>query len=98
MTQRSPALVVVLTIITFGIYALVWYVTTKNEMNTKFDAQIPTAWLLIIPFVNIYWIWAYSAGVEKVTKQPAATTFLLLFLISIVGLPVTQSNFNKIPG
>ena len=34
MTQRSPALVVVLTIITFGIYALVWYVTTKNEMNT----------------------------------------------------------------
>lgn len=97
MTQRSPVLVVVLSIITFGIYALVWYVTTKNEMNTKFGAEIPTAWLLIVPFVNVYWIWTYSVGVEKVTKQPAATTFLLLFLVGFVGMPVTQSAFNKVP-
>ncbi len=56
MQQRSPFLVFLLSLITFGIYGIVWYVKTKNEMNAR-GAQIPTAWLLIIPIVNIYWLW-----------------------------------------
>ncbi len=53
MKNRSPIAVFLLPMFTFGIYGLVWLVKTKNEMNSL-GAKIPTAWLLIIPFVNLY--------------------------------------------
>ena len=97
MQHRDPIMVVVLTIVTFGIYGLWWYATTKGEMNDK-GAEIPTAWLIIIPIVNIYWIWKFCEGVETVTggglSGPVA--FLLLFFIAIIGIPVVQSSLNKI--
>ncbi|GAI30384.1 unnamed protein product, partial [marine sediment metagenome] len=37
-------------------------------MNAK-GAQIPTAWLIIIPFVNIWWYWKFCEGVELVTNK-----------------------------
>jgi len=46
-------MVIVLSLLTLGIYVLVWFVKTKREMNTK-GAEIPTAWLIIIPIINIY--------------------------------------------
>jgi hypothetical protein len=97
MTTRSPLNVVLLTLITCGIYGIVWYVQTKEEMN-RLGAAIPTAWLLIIPLVNFYWIWKYAEGVQLVTKgaQSAVTIFLLLLVCGIVGMPVTQSAFNSI--
>ena len=97
MQQRSPFLVFLLSLITFGIYGIVWYVNTKNEMNAR-GAQIPTAWLLIIPIVNIYWLWKYSEGVELVTKKDMSTAvaFILLFLLGIIGAAIIQSKFNSI--
>ena len=49
----NVALVYLFSIITFGIYAIYWIVSTKNEMN-KLGAKIPTALLLFVPIVNIY--------------------------------------------
>lgn len=42
MQQRDPLKVFFLSLITVGIYAIVWYVKTKDEMNAR-GAQIPTA-------------------------------------------------------
>ena len=97
MTKRSPISVVLLALITCGIYGIVWYVQTKGEMN-RLGASIPTAWLLIIPFVNLYWVWKYAEGVQLVTKgaQSAVTIFLLLLFCGIIGMPVTQSAFNSV--
>jgi hypothetical protein len=68
MKPRNPALVIIFSIVTLGIYALYWFVKTKREMNS-IGVSIPTAWLIIIPFVNIYWLWKYCDGVEVVTKE-----------------------------
>ena len=97
MKQRSPIAVFFLSLITIGIYAIVWEVKTKNEMN-KLGAEIPTAWLLIIPFVNIYWTWKYSQGVEKVTqgKISGILAFILLYLLSIIGMAIIQDTFNNV--
>lgn len=97
MKNRSPAAVFFLPLITFGIYGLVWEVKTKNEMN-KLGADIPTAWLIIIPLVNIWWLWKYSEGVGKVTKDQlsAVIAFLLLFLLGIIGMAIVQNEFNKV--
>jgi hypothetical protein len=96
MKQRNVAAVLILTLFTFGIYGIVWSVKTKNEMN-KLGAQIPTAWLIIIPFVNLWWMWKYSEGVEKVTGGKLSTVmcFVLWFLLGIIGQMIIQYEFNK---
>lgn len=96
MTNRSPIIVILLTFITCGFYAIYWYVVTKQEMN-KLGADIPTAWLLIIPFVNIWWLWRWAKGVELVTKGAwgAVPAFLLCWFVAIVGIPLTQHYFNQ---
>jgi hypothetical protein len=97
MKNRSPLAVFCLYIITCGIYAFVWFVKTKNEMNTR-GAVIPTAWLLIVPLVNIYWMWVYSAGVVKVTggTQSPLGGFCLRSFLGPIGCAITQSSFNKV--
>src|SRR4051794_15574289 len=99
MTRRSPGMVVVLTIVTFGIYGLIWYVKTKDEMNTQ-GAQIPTAWLLIVPIGNLYWLWKFYEGVGVVTKGKAggAVGFVLslLSILALDGMVLTQSALNEV--
>jgi len=97
MTNRHPALVLVLSMFTCGIYYIYWLVNTKLEMNQR-GADIPTAWLLIIPIVNIYWLWRWSQGVEKVTNNAlgAVPAFLLCWFLAFIGSAITQSYFNKV--
>jgi len=67
-------------------------------MNKTADAQIPTAWLLIVPFVNFYWLWRFSAGVEKTTNgdTSAGLSFILVLLLGVIGMAVIQSGLNKV--
>jgi cytochrome bd-type quinol oxidase subunit 2 len=96
MTKRSPVTVVILSLITFGIYALIWQVQTKNEMNRAYGAGIPTAWLILVPFVGaLYWLWKWSEGAEKATGMSTISVFLLMILVPIVGIPVLASKFNE---
>jgi hypothetical protein len=96
MTKRSVVAVIVLSLITFGIYGIYWFVATKTEMVDR-GASIPTSWLLIIPIVNIYWTWKWCEGVDHVTqgKMSAAVTFLLVFLLGVIGVAIVQATFNK---
>ena len=97
MTKRSVIAVILLSIVTFGIYALVWMVKTKNEMN-KLGADIPTAWLLIVPIVSIYWTWKFAGGVEHVTrgKQSQVISFILMFVLGLIGMAIIQAELNKV--
>lgn len=96
MQKRSPIVVVLLTFLTLGIYSLVWQVKTKNEMNRAFNAGIPTAWLILVPFIGaLLWQWKWSAGAEKATGMSGALVFLLMLFVPIVGIPVMVSKFNE---
>ena len=97
MQHRDPIMLILLSIITFGLYSLIWLVTTKNQMNAK-GAQIPTAWLLIIPLVNIWWYWKFCEGVEIVTNRGMETTiaFLLIYLLGPIGEAIIQNELNKV--
>ncbi len=98
MKNRGIAAVILLPFVTFGIYALYWFVKTKGELNEK-GAEIPTAWLLIIPLVNIYWMYKYYEGAEKVTdkKVSAVLMFVLgLFVTSLVPMALCQDAYNNL--
>ena len=97
MKKRNPILVILLSLITFGIYSLVWSVMTKDEMNAK-GATIPTAWLIIIPLVSYYWLWKFCEGVEQVTNKGMTTaiSFLFVFFLGFIGMAIIQSELNKV--
>ena len=99
MTKRSPAAVLILSCLTLGIYSIIWYVKTKGEM-VKAGADIPTAWLLIVPIANLYWMWKWSGGVEHVTRGQSSQglTFVMVFLVNqffFIGSAIVQGSLNK---
>ena len=96
MTKRTPIAILLLPIVTLGIYSLYWLVRTKTEMNNC-GAEIPTAWLLVIPFAGFWWEWKFGEGVDKVTHGHMSTgvAFLLLFFLGNIGAMIIQSELNK---
>ncbi len=96
MKKRNPLAVFFLPVITFGIYYFVRFVKVKEEMKFQ-GASIPTAWFLIIPFANLYFVWKFGQGVEMVTKKhmSAIACFLWIFLFSTIGMAITQSKINR---
>ncbi len=99
MKERSPIAVLLLPFVTFGIYSIYWMVVTKGEMNER-GATIPTAWLIIVPFVNIWWMWKYSEGVDHVTasKMSGVLAFILLWFLGPIANAIIQDSFNKVGG
>lgn len=98
MTQRSPIVVFLLTLVTFGIYPIVWLYKTKEEMNTL-GAEIPTMFYVFIPVIGpLLWAWKYAQGVEKVTRQgtSAGMAFIYLFIGAYGGFAMLQSSYNKL--
>ena len=95
--DRNPILVLILSIITFGIYSLYWFIVTKDEIN-DLGASIPTAILIIIPIANIYFIYKYAEGFTKYVEKEDSTLlwFLLLWVIGIIGMPLVQIKLNKL--
>jgi hypothetical protein len=97
MRNRNILKMILLTIVTFGIYYLYWLVSTTREMRTK-GADIPNAILIIIPIINIWWMWKYSKGVEHVTneKLSAILTFILMYAVGFIGIYIVQDSFNDV--
>ncbi len=88
---------VVLTIVTLGIYSIVWFARTRGEMKQR-GADIPTTWLYIVPIANLYYYYKHSAGVEHVTngKLNGLLIFILHILTGIIGMVIVQYEFNNL--
>jgi hypothetical protein len=95
--RRDIVAIYLLAIITFGIYAIYWLVQTKKEMNSL-GATIPTAWLLIIPIANLYWMYKYCEAFATYVKKDNNTVlwFILYVLIGIIMPAIVQSELNKL--
>ena len=90
MTQRSPVTVLILWCVTFGIYPLIWLISTKDEMNAKFNAGIPTGWFLILGPLGLYWSYKYWTAVQKITGM----NWIIGFLLGPIGAFMAQGKFN----
>lgn len=95
--RRSPALVLILEVITFGIYGIYWIIRTKEEINSL-GADIPTVWLLTIPVVDIYFFYKYAEGFSTFVKKDnnVVLWFLLLLFLCPVAMVIIQAELNKL--
>ena len=96
MSKRSPIGVFLFSLFLYFFYPIFWLVQTKKEM-TDLRCDIPTSWLIIVPFANFYWEWKYSEGAESVTygKLPSWLCFLLLQFKLITALILVFTLFTK---
>lgn len=99
--ERNPIFVVVVSIITLGIYCLYWFYSTRKELNElTSQSSSPVLWTigLLIPIVNIYVLWKYSEDTEMASKK--AQNKVVLFLAWLVFFPIaqflTQEELNKL--
>jgi len=94
--HRDWLAVCILSIVTLGVYYIYWTVKTKNEL-VVLGADIPTAWLIIIPIANWYFSWKYSEGVQYISNR--SVDGVLLFILFIVFFPaaiyLTQKEINR---
>ena len=94
--NRNPIMTILLSCCTGGIYALYWLVKTKEEI-VSMGGEIPTAWFLIIPLLNIFWIYKYCDAFGKVVKKDDKGIMLLIIwlVLSPIAIYMVQSELNK---
>jgi len=102
--KRSVAVVVILSIVTFGIYMLYWLYATTKELEELKAKDAPKPWWILmffIPLVNIVFLimfyWKYSKSIEQISKGKSNSTllFVLFLLIGIVAMALSQIELNK---
>jgi hypothetical protein len=101
---RSPAAVIIFSIITFGIYALYWYYQLGREMKEYNGSGLgPVANLLLGIFVGIVLVFTIPNDVKatyeaagKMTNISALTGFwnLIPFVGWIIWVVKVQSRLN----
>ncbi|RJQ29892.1 DUF4234 domain-containing protein [Candidatus Parcubacteria bacterium] len=93
---RNPWVVLVLSIATFGIYALYWTVKTKGEIN-RMGGKIPTAWLVIVPIANLYFLYRYMEGFSAYVKKDNNPILWVVFYLVIAPMAMlfVQMELNK---
>ncbi|MCI5746008.1 MAG: DUF4234 domain-containing protein [Erysipelotrichaceae bacterium] len=104
-THREVALVVLLSILTCGIYSFYWFYVTTNELNEN-DKSTPELMNYAIAFLlalvtcgiyGIYWNYMFYKKVDAATNED---NFLLNFLLSlfvtgIVPMAIVQNSLNN---
>lgn len=89
--KRNPLVVLVLLLITFGIYSIYWIVTTQNAIKSRFGVGCSGGVTIVLMFITfgIYGIiWNYRLGTvcEKLGGQDNGVLFLVLSIIGVGGL------------
>lgn len=112
MEKKNLALYIILSIVTCGIFALVWLAMLANDLRTMSNDESKMSGgmvvLLTIVTFGIYgWIWYYQAGETlnsiKASRgisadQSSGVLYLLLavFGLSIVSSALIQDSLNKL--
>jgi hypothetical protein len=107
---RSPILVLLLSIITCGIYFFYWLYATANELRLYLNDESinPGIDLLIsiicAPYI-IYWMYKYSklaaeaqnrAGIYPVEDNSIICLILPIFGFAIISALIIQSSLNRV--
>ena len=98
MKKRNLAAMIILMLITCGLYIIYWFVATKTELNAR-GAKIPTVWLFIVPLGNLYFLYRYAEAFAAEVlddKEPVTTLlyFALLTLFMPIGIIICQDRIN----
>ena len=103
MKQRSVLLGIILTILTCGIYSIVWLWMLNNELRVANDRNPNSLVNFLLSIVTcgiFYLVWNYQLGreIEDAGGKDEGVVYLLLcfFGLGIISLALAQSQVNEI--
>ncbi|MCG3253960.1 MAG: DUF4234 domain-containing protein [Candidatus Heimdallarchaeota archaeon] len=95
--ERDPIMTIVLIMCTCGIYALYWLFQTSKEL-IELKAELPELWFIIIPGLNLYFMYKYLEEWHRIVKYEQ--DFMMVLLIAFVFSPIViywvQIELNKL--
>lgn len=104
--RRNPFVTVLLVVLTLGLYALVWYYKTNQEMNeiSGKDWNVLFYTLLLpVPVVSAWSAWKMATNIRAAADAkdveptfPTYAHFLLLGVVLVIGVPFIQADLNKL--
>ncbi len=105
MKERSIGMMILLAIITLGIYMLYWTVSFQSQLKEKTGEGFGGLGHFIMIFITfgIYYLyWHYKVGerLEKLGRQNDGVLYLVLAIVGFSWLTpfLMQSSANKISG
>jgi hypothetical protein len=97
--KQSLITLILLTLVTFGIYYLIWFYNTKEDIN-GIGGKIPTFFLYFIPLLNIYFLYCFAHEfVHCVRKEDNAALVFLHFgcsFVPFIYMLVVQYQINEL--
>jgi hypothetical protein len=100
ITKMSVGQIWFLSFFTGGLYPLAWMIRVRGELVKSFNADIPPSWHLIVPILNILWLWKWAGGVQTATggKTSQVMAFVFIWILGLIGISLLQSTFNQLGG
>lgn len=100
-SERNIATSIILSIVTCGIYGIVWFIQLTDEIRDASDDEtIPSggvAFLLSLVTCNIYgFYWAYRIGMRSSADNSLVYLLLQIFGLAIVNFALMQNELNMI--
>ena len=104
MTNRSIVTVIILSLVTCGIYTIYWTYVSAQELNNKESENPLTNYIIAIllsvitcGIYGIYWWFKFYKKVDSVTGEDNfLVNFILMFFgLSIVSMAIAQNSFNN---
>jgi arginine exporter protein ArgO len=103
MTQRSIGMMILLTIITFGIYGIYWYLKFQQELKDQTGEGFTWVGHLLLTLVTfgiypIYWQYAAGKRLAKLGASDQSIIYLVLCFVALSWLNpfLMQSQANKL--
>ena len=93
LVRRSAVAVLLLPLITFGIYSIVWCAKTRGEVN-RAGAAAMTTWWLLCPFGAFWYFWSLAKGINAVTGLGTGGNYALMLLLGNIGQAIVQARMN----
>ena len=103
MKQRSVFLGIILTILTCGIYSIVWLWMLNNEVRIANNRNTNSGMNFLLSIVTcgiFYLVWNYKLGqeIEDAGGKDEGLVYLILafFGLGLVSIALAQSQVNEI--
>ncbi len=107
ITQKSIPVLIILSIVTCGIYYLYWIYNTSSEiqaetLNSDVSPALELVFSLFCGIYQIYWMYKYSKKIVEMYARRGVQTsdnsivalILSIFGLSIVSAAILQSQLN----
>jgi len=95
---------VLFSIITLGIYALMWvYKITDKYKEPEKSSGLTLLAFILVPFYFIYWFYTYSSKIDEASKRigyaedsiAVISTVLPIIALSLISMVIMQSKINR---